>query len=74
MAAQGLSLSDMYSTYFWDMVFWMVIVQCLFVGMLIMPLPSNQVRGKLLKAIDGFWSSSPRVGIDCNCSIYDLIY
>ena len=58
------SLTDIYSVYFWDMVFWMVVIQAAFVGVLIMPLPSNYIRGIILKSIDRIWAASPHV---CTC-------
>lgn len=53
----------MYSTVFHSLLFWMVVVQAVFVGLLIMPLPSNYIRGMIIKSIDNIWTLSPHVSL-----------
>lgn len=57
----GSTLSDMYAAYFYNAVFWMVAAQAAFVGVLIMPLPSNYFRGMIIAFVDKVWSVSPHV-------------
>jgi hypothetical protein len=57
------TLTEMYFVYFWDLVFWLLVIQATFVALLIMPMPSNKIRGVILTAIDRMWTASPHVCI-----------
>ena len=53
------SVTDMYFSYFWDSLFYLLVVQTTFVSLLIVPLPSNAARGFILNALDKIWSGIP---------------
>lgn len=51
-------LTRLYFGIFWDFVFWILMIQIVLVGLLIVPLPSNKLRGVIVNALDSAWGAS----------------
>mmetsp|Transcript_24716 Transcript_24716/g.25347 ORF Transcript_24716/g.25347 Transcript_24716/m.25347 type:complete len:155 (+) Transcript_24716:47-511(+) len=58
MAESDLSLTRLYFGIFWDFVFYILMTQIIVVGLLIVPLPSNKLRGLIINTLDGIWNAS----------------